>query len=458
MATRIGVREPEGPRIIVDCTHTYHTGAYTGIQRVVRNFADALVSAAPARGVRIVPARVAGGDFVPLERRGDRVAFPTSLAARESEGAAAPTGPLRRLAALRRIGHGVNRVLRSARLADWLEAGPNADGLARRMASASLRTPPPPPGALPVEPTDIVLSLDSSWVYDIRTPLEKARAAGATCVALLCDVLPLSHPQWFTAGTRHYFRGWLEALLPRVHAILAISAASCRELGRLVESGALDAPRRPCRPVRLGAEIASGAPGEVREALRGLLAAGRPPALLTVGTLEPRKNVEYALDLFDELRAQGLDLQWHIVGAPGWMHHGTAARIHGHPELGKRLLWWADLRDAELDFAYRHAAALVAVSYAEGFGLPLVEARLHGLPVFASDIAVFREVLGDEGRYLPLGSPKLAAAALEDFLRRPEMRRLAARPSRVALQWTEAAAELLDTVLAVDREARGAAA
>jgi hypothetical protein len=74
----------------------------------------------------------------------------------------------------------------------------------------------------------------------------------------------------------------------------------------------------------------------------------------------------------------------------------------------------------------------------------LVEARLHGLPVFASDIAVFREVLADEARYLPLSDPRLAAAILEDFLNRPQS---PATPSKIARTWRASARELLETIL-----------
>jgi glycosyltransferase involved in cell wall biosynthesis len=162
----------------------------------------------------------------------------------------------------------------------------------------------------------------------------------------------------------------------------------------------------------------------------------------------------FALDLFDTLAARGVALQWHFVGAPGWLAEDTVRRIHAHPALGTRLFWWTDLADAELAWLYRHAAALVAVSRAEGFGLPLVEARLHGTPVFASDIAVFREVLGDEARYLPLSDPGLAAAALEDFVltapRRPRVPRPRSRAWR-----REAARELLDVILRIRRPGDG---
>src|SRR6185369_6816428 len=66
MATRTGGAELDKRRIIVDCTHTFHTGAFTGIQRVVRNLTEALLRVAQSSGLQVVPVRVARGGLVAL--------------------------------------------------------------------------------------------------------------------------------------------------------------------------------------------------------------------------------------------------------------------------------------------------------------------------------------------------------------------------------------------------------
>lgn len=427
------------PRIIVDCTHTFRTGARTGIQRVVRRYADELLGLAQGSGIAVVPVRLSDGYALPLPIEDGRVAFPDAPSARERDIAVATPLPpwIRRLA-------GPDR-------------GPNTSGLARLYIR--MKRPARPARALTIGRDDVLLSLDSSWVYDVRSVLDEARDAGATTISVVCDVLPLTRPQWFTEGTKRYFGHWLQAILPRIDAVVAISKATCADLRAVVETGTIavrSAP--PCIPVHLGAEIAPPSEAGVRPILQHILAPDRPPAFLTVGTLEPRKNVDFALDLFDVLDKEGLDFQWHIVGSPGWMAEKTIGRIRSHPAFGERLHWWTDMSDAELAWCYSHAAALVAVSKAEGFGLPLVEARLHGLPVFASDIAVFREVLGPEGRYLPLSSAALAAAALEDFLLRSLPGGRPAEPSHVARPWRHAAEELLEAVLCVHRQRAAARA
>lgn len=447
MATRITGPAKDQPRIIVDCTHTFQTGAGTGIQRVVRRFADSLLEISREEGVEVVPVRFAHGALIPLPLEAGRVAFPRAASARES----ITQGSDERLAKWRGRGHGLNRLLGSTRLQAWLDAGPNEDGLMRMLNANTVQTANGT--ALQLRPSDILLSLDSSWVYDIRTALDNAGRIGVTRISVLCDVLPLSHPEYFTEGTRRWFGGWLGGLLPRLEGVVTISEATRAELLDLVARGELGVSHMPdSRAVHLGAEIEGSCEGEVRPELREAYAAGRPPAFLTVGTLEPRKNVDYAIDIFDALLAAGVDAQWHVVGAAGWLAEHTAQRLHRHPQFGNRLHWWQDLRDAELTHCYRHCAALVAVSKAEGFGLPLVEARLHGVRVFASDIPVFREVLGGEGRYLPLGSAALAAVALQDFVAGTLPMPARDVPSKIARSWLQRARELLHYSLALQAQ------
>jgi len=444
MATRIGRTGLDKRRIIVDCTHTFHTGAFTGIQRVVRNLTDALLAITQAEGPRVVPVRIMQGGLIPLPIEHGRVAFPRALSARETVSAHPRPGE-----GTRRVGRALNAVIRSRLLDEWLDAGPNAFGLER--LALGLRPATRDAGAIELGRDDVFFGLDSSWVYDIRSVLDEGARAGAVRAMMFQDFLPLSHPEWFTEGTRRYFRGWIEAVMPRLDAVFATTRASCDDLRAIVDARRIAARRLPlCDVVRLGADVAPPATGAApRLQLAATLAPGRPPAFLTVGTLEPRKNVDFALDLFDVLVARGLEFQWHVVGAPGWSAEHTERRIHTHPEMGRRLHWWPDLSDAELEWCYERAAALVAVSRGEGFGLPLVEARLRGLPVFASDIAVFREVLDGEGRYLPLGSAALAAAALEDFLTGVRPATASGEPSRMARSWEESARELLVKVDAV---------
>ena len=87
-------------------------------------------------------------------------------------------------------------------------------------------------------------------------------------------------------------------------------------------------------------------------------------------------------------------------------------------EFGNRLFWHEQVGDAGLAQLYSDCDGLIAASFAEGFGLPIVEAGYFGKPVIASDIPVFREV-GDgavERRFFPVGSSAELAETVRKFV------------------------------------------
>ena len=123
-----------------------------------------------------------------------------------------------------------------------------------------------------------------------------------------------------------------------------------------------------------------------------------------VGTIEPRKGHMQVLDAFDQLWSQGMDINLIIAGAEGWRHlrqdmrrtiPQIVARLRSHRERGRRLFWVNGPSDEYLEKIYATSSCLIAASEGEGFGLPLIEAARHKLPIIARDIPVFREVAGE---------------------------------------------------------------
>ncbi|HEY7775920.1 MAG TPA: glycosyltransferase, partial [Kineobactrum sp.] len=103
---------------------------------------------------------------------------------------------------------------------------------------------------------------------------------------------------------------------------------------------------------------------------------------------------------------------------------------------------------ATLNACYQRADALVCASWAEGFGLPIVEGLRHGAPVVASDIDAFREVGGDACRYFSPDRPEQLVAALEPLLLQWQQ----GTPMRqetcdLAVNWHESAVQFRDEVL-----------
>ena len=125
-----------------------------------------------------------------------------------------------------------------------------------------------------------------------------------------------------------------------------------------------------------------------------------------MGTLEPRKNHAMLLDAFERVWRTHPQSRLVIVGRFGWMCNDLVKRILHHAQYARSLFLFTNLSDAELAYCYEHATAFVFPSHAEGFGLPIVEALQHGLPVMASDIPIHREVVSDFCAYFDQHDPE----------------------------------------------------
>ena len=143
-----------------------------------------------------------------------------------------------------------------------------------------------------------------------------------------------------------------------------------------------------------------------------------------VGTIEPRKGHLHAIAAFDQLWADGVEANLVIIGKEGWKGlpeserrtiPATMRRLREHPQLGRRLFWLDGADDAMLTQAYRASACLLYPSEGEGFGLPLIEAASHGLPLIVRDLPVFREVAGEYASYFD-GDGGAIAVAVRDWL------------------------------------------
>ena len=110
-----------------------------------------------------------------------------------------------------------------------------------------------------------------------------------------------------------------------------------------------------------------------------------------VGSIEPRKGHIVALRAIAHLQRLDVPAKLVVVGRVAWGGRAIAKALRRYERLGW-VEWYADADDAVLSEQYKEADGLIAASYAEGFGLPLVEALQAGLPVLASDIAVFRDI------------------------------------------------------------------
>ena len=294
------------------------------------------------------------------------------------------------------------------------------------------------------EQGDILLLADLPIMPNALDMIDRAHQRGAYVILLVYDLIPILYPGLCAPHFRGYFKSTMDTVLSRVDGVIAISACVAQDVRRYIESACLDVhPNLRIGWSHLGADFAAQEEWKTPENNPDF---DKTPFFLGVGTIEPRKAWNVALDAMERMWADGVDARLVLVGRYGWNAYWLRSRIEGHPEFGKRLIWRDSADDVELAALYRRATALVYPSVCEGFGLPLIEARHYGLPVIASDIPIFREIAGDGVRYFPA----LDDAALAGLMREALTTRQPS-PDFPTLDWTRACAAMLQ--LARDMEA-----
>jgi glycosyltransferase involved in cell wall biosynthesis len=221
----------------------------------------------------------------------------------------------------------------------------------------------------------------SDWMY----PPQRAGIRATT----IYDLVPLRHPEWTHGRTVRMHAAKYRHAAEHAHAIVCISEYGARDVQELLG----------VEPERTS--VVYPAPAAVFRADAERADLGRP-YVLTVSTLEPRKNLGVLL-------AAGLDAVA-VVGAQGW---GEQPRLE-HANVIR--LGYVD--DDELARLYRGADVFAYPSRFEGFGIPILEAMASGVPVVASSHPSLDEAAGDAALRADPDRPEEWTAAVEEARRR----------------------------------------
>ncbi|MGE0730913.1 MAG: glycosyltransferase family 4 protein [Acidimicrobiia bacterium] len=232
--------------------------------------------------------------------------------------------------------------------------------------------------------------------------------ASAPLVVTVHDLAYVHDPSQFTAKGRRFFTQALGLLRRDARLVLCSSQATlddCLAVGlpadrlRLVPLGVRPRPRT-------AADTTGTAAADAVRHRYGL----RRPFVLSVGTLEPRKNLPRLLDAFGRLGRDDVELV--LVGATGWH---TAIDELVRP-LGDRVRVLGFLPDADRDALYAACRLFCYPSLFEGFGLPVLEAMSAGAPVVTSAGTATAEAAGDAALLVDPHDVGAIAAALAKAL------------------------------------------
>jgi glycosyltransferase involved in cell wall biosynthesis len=165
--------------------------------------------------------------------------------------------------------------------------------------------------------------------------------------------------------------------------------------------------------------------------------------ILSVGTIEPRKNLGRVLSAFETLHAEGLVDAFVIVGKKGWLYDDFFAQLDGS-SAKHAVVFPGWVSDEDLPAVYAGAAAVAFPSEFEGFGLPALEGMACGAPVVCSSTSSLPEIAGDAALLVDPADTGAITAALRRILCEPELaaelrRRGFAQAARFS--WQRAAAE-----------------
>lgn len=311
---------------------------------------------------------------------------------------------------------------------------------------------------------DILIGLDLSGDTLVQAGnaglFQHYRDCGVAMWFMLYDLLPLRIPHVFPPGTEHGYGQWLKTLVA-MDGIVCDSKAVADDLRAWAQEQGLERTGPRALHVdwsHLGADLENSAPSKgVPESAEQTLAQLRSrPTFLMVGTVEPRKAYLQALKAFEQLWGEGADINLAIVGGEGWKPlpdearrdiPETVSRLRGHPQEGQHLFWLQGISDEYLEKVYAASTCLVFASIGEGFGLPLIEAAQHGLPILARDIPVFKEVALHHAYYFTGDQPDDLATGVRKWLSLFEQGTHPGSEGMPSLTWVQSANRLVEIVM-----------
>jgi glycosyltransferase involved in cell wall biosynthesis len=278
----------------------------------------------------------------------------------------------------------------------------------------------------------------------IHTQYMLPRSANCKRIVTIHDILFETHPQFFTPLFVARSKLLMRFAAKSADHVFTVSEFCRSEISRLYH-----VPRDNISVILNGVAydrfaISSANDDEVLRS-RGLRPGGY---LLSVGRLEPRKNQDGLLRAYAML---GPDAPHLVLVGQRDFRFNDVFRTIDELGLGPRVRVIEDVTDQELPALYRRAMLFVYPSFAEGFGMPVIEAMAAGAPVITSNTTALHEVVGDHGAVLidPANVSELSLALakiIDDTALRDRLRAHGYARARL-FNWREAATKVRDQYL-----------
>ena len=280
-------------------------------------------------------------------------------------------------------------------------------------------------------------------------PLKPARSTVLTIQDLSLFRHPCHHP-WMRVATAP-----LVAISARRATVIVVPSTATRdEVRRLLgvsPNWIIRVPHAPSSDVRVERDVDPVDRARIERRL-GLVGARY---IVSVGTLEPRKNQRRLIAAFGCLAASHLSIRLVLVGGDGWREGALRADIRSHP-YGDRITAVGYLPPDELQVVIEGASAFAYISLYEGFGLPIVELMLLGVPVVTSDRSSMPEVAGGAAILVDPYDVDAIATGLRTAMHQHDRLASAGRRRVAGRDWRAVAEETIEVYRWVAARAEGA--
>ena len=259
---------------------------------------------------------------------------------------------------------------------------------------------------------DFLISCCDSWnVEGYIEAIEEIASSNSNVYLMIYDCIPYFLPHSFGPGFSKIYKTWLSQILSTDANILTISNHTKSDILSFIKAEKIDNKSVP-EVVRLGDSLDR----KLKEIAPDLKI--RNSFILTVGTIEFRKNHQVLLDAYRILVDKGfIDLpQLIIVGKQGWMDNGINQQSNFDPKISDKILVFNDLNDDNLDYLYENCLFTVYPSFYEGWGLPVAESFSYGKACITSNLSSMPEICSEVSIFADPHDPYDWAEKFEELI------------------------------------------
>jgi len=261
------------------------------------------------------------------------------------------------------------------------------------------------------------------------------------------DVIPLFYPELFTRLNTLAFKAFCRRNLEHADAVIAVSQNTNQDMQKFFPG---TGNKTTVIPIA-GQTFHSIHPPDLHVLKEFDI---HSPYILSVATIEPRKNHLALLDAYMLVRESGYDLKLVLIGPKGWKND----EIYHHDALNKYkqdIIFTGVIPPRLLEIFYRGALVFIYPSFYEGFGMPALEAAGAAIPVIVGRNSSLAEIMGDSAYYVgerPVGHE--IADAVMDIIDNQELKNklcIMGKKQAARYSWQKTAQKTLEVYRQVAR-------